>query len=126
MRQPPVATVLIPLPVYYNPDDQGRRRKVEEEKFGETASEIAQIFGGGMLHLPVTGELTGFWCDRGIIDRDEMALFEVDIPDTAESRRRIETYARETLLKRFDQKAIYVRIVGPIETILVVDTEIRE
>ena len=40
-------TVLIPRPRYYNPDASGMRREVEDEKFIETANEIAAVFEGG-------------------------------------------------------------------------------
>lgn len=108
----------------YNEDETGIRRPIEESRFEQTAEEIARMFGGGMFHRPIDKVLTGFWCDRGIIDRDELVLFEVDIPDTLEARRQIEDYARNTLMKRFEQKAIYLRLVGPIETILVIDETI--
>ena len=40
---PGVITVLIPLPVLYNADEAGRQEPVEDEKFEQTAEEIARI-----------------------------------------------------------------------------------
>ena len=47
MRTGPVITVLIPLPVEYNPDKYGRRKPVEDAKFERTANEVATHFQGG-------------------------------------------------------------------------------
>ena len=58
-----LATVLVSLPTYYNPDKAG-------------------------------------------------TLLEVDIPDTKENRGWFEEWARDTLLARFRQDAIYIRFYG--------------
>jgi len=44
-------TVLMRLPVFYNPDAQGYRAPIEDDKFIETADEIARRFGGGTLFV---------------------------------------------------------------------------
>ncbi len=46
-----LVTVLLRLPLFYNPDAGGHREPVENESFMRTAEEIAQRFGGGTLFL---------------------------------------------------------------------------
>ncbi len=53
-----------------------------------------------------------------------LALVEVDVPDTPESRQRLREYARDVMLPRFRQKAIYLKFVGPVEQLIVDDEEI--
>jgi len=122
-----VVTVLIHLPVFYNPDRRGRRRRIEGEKFCLTAEEIVEQFhGGGTLHVFASGEARGFWWNKGIVDRDVLALLEVDVPDTGESRRWLRRYAQDVLIKRFRQKAIYVKFIRPVEDLLVSELTISE
>ena len=117
-----VVTVLIYLPVFYNPDRRGRRRAIEDEKFDLTVEDLTEQFqGGGTLHLFRSREVRGFWWDRGIVDRDVLALLEIDVPDTAESREWLDKHAQDVLVKRFRQKAIYMKFVRPVETLLVTD-----
>ena len=68
----------------------------------------------------------GFWWDRGIIDRDTLALLEVDVADTPENRAWLKAYAREVLRERFQQKAIYLKFVGPVERLTVTEEEIGD
>jgi hypothetical protein len=106
-RGPPGwVTVLLRLPVFYNPDAAGHRAPVEDEKFRQRADDLAGRFGGGTLFIFRHDPPRGFWWDQGIIDRDLLALIEVDVPDTAESRDWLRTYARGVLRERFRQKAI--------------------
>ena len=117
-------TALILLPLYYNPDKKGKRRPVEKEKFLSTAGEIALQFGGGMLWKYSDSPPRGFWWDKGILDRDQLCLIEVDIPDDEQSRAWLKTYARGVLMKRFKQKAIYIKLYK-VETLLVDGAELR-
>jgi hypothetical protein len=52
-------TVLLRLAAFYNPDAAGYRAAVEDEKFLDTADELARRFGGGTLfvfpHAPPQG-----------------------------------------------------------------------
>jgi hypothetical protein len=66
MREPRLVTVLLRLPLFYNPDARAGRELVD-------------------------------WL-RG--------------------------YARGVLLKRFRQKAIYLKFIGPVETLLITDEEV--
>jgi hypothetical protein len=115
-----VVSVLIPLPVFYNPDAQGVRRAVDDEKFMTTADEIAKEWeAGGTIRVFRDGNPRGFWWDKGIVDRDVLALLEVDLVDSPEMRGWFKAYAKTVLLERFDQKAIYLKFVGPVETLVV-------
>src|SRR5438128_1431863 len=119
-------TVLLRLPVFYNADAEGRRAAIEDDRFLETADELAQQFGGGTLFLFRHDPPQGFWWDEGIVDRDTLALIEVDVPDTAESREWMRGYARDVLRERFRQKAIYLKFVGPVEHLIVSEEEVSD
>ncbi len=114
-----VVTVLIPLPVYYNADEGGVRKAVEDEKFLLTANEISLRFGGGTLFRFAEGEAKGLWWNNGILHQDTLALLEVDVPDTARSRSWLRRYAETVLSERFEQEAIYLKFVGPVETLAI-------
>ena len=124
MRIQTKITALIPLPLYYNPEPSGKRRPVEDEKFVRTAKEIAEMFGGGTLHRFDQTPPRGFWWNAGVVSDDVLALLEVDLPDTAANRAKLISYARNILKKRFEQDAIYVKFVGPIESLVVEDEEL--
>ena len=112
-------TVLIPLPLTYNPDAKRRRRRIEKQKFVQTMEEVARRFGGGILWRFPKNAPQGYWWDRGYISKDVLAVLEVDVPDTAEARTKLTSYAERTLLRRFRQKAIYLKFIGPVETLVV-------
>ena len=104
-------TALINLPGFYNPDSEGKRLKVEEDKFENTATEISLKFGGGCWH---PGK-TGIWWDKGVRYVDpEMRIFEVDIPDTEADKSWLVNYIRDSLLSRFKQETIYLKIVPTV------------
>lgn len=121
MRPGQVITVLIPLPLEYNPDKFGRRKPVEDAKFERTANEVEKHFqAGGAIWKSRRGEtMTGFWWNKGVVDVDTNALLELDMPDTTENRHWILRYAEKVLLKRFKQEAIYVRFVSGTESYLI-------
>jgi hypothetical protein len=73
-------TVLLRLPVFHNPDAAGHRASVEDGKFLDTADELARRFGGGTLFIFRHDPPRGFWWDQGIVERDLLALIEVDVP----------------------------------------------
>lgn len=113
-----VALVLLPLE--YNRDSSGHRRQVEEQKYIETMAEIARKFGGGVLwRWPAGVRPQGFWWNRGILHDDHVAVIEVDIPDEPAAKAWLTRYARRILIPRFQQDAIYIRMVGPIQVSLV-------
>lgn len=113
---PSIVTALIPLPMFYNPDEQGMRKEIAKGKFRSTAMELTRHFKqGAVLYLFRNDQPEGFWWDRGIVDEDVLALVEVDLPDTHENRDWLVSYAKNVLLERFQQKAIYIKFVGPVE-----------
>lgn len=116
---------LILLPVTYNPDAQGRRMPVEDAKFVTTADEIAREFGGGTIFRFQEGSAEGFWWEKGVLFQDDLAVVEVDIPDSGDSREWIRKYSKDVLMERFQQEAIYIKFVGPIEQMIVIKEEIR-
>ena len=119
-------TVLLRFPVFYNPDAAGYRASVEDDKFLDTADELARRFGGGTLFIFRHDPPRGFWWDQGVVDRDVLALIEVDVPDTTESRDWLRAYARDVLRERFRQKAIYLKFVGPVEHLIVSEEEVSD
>lgn len=125
-EKPQQVTVLIPLPIFYNPDAQGARGPIEDDKFIITAEEISRRFGGGVLHRFKDESPTGFWWNKGVLSRDEIGAFEVDMLDTHENRRWIKSYAKDILLKRFRQEAICLRFIGPIDSLEVTEETIEE
>ena len=119
-------TVLLRLPLFYNPDAAGHRNPIEDDKFLDTADELARRFGGGTLFIFRDNPPQGFWWDEGIVDRDVLALVEVDVPDTRTSREWLRTYARDVLRNRFRQKAIYLKFVGPIDQLIVSEEDVGD
>lgn len=113
---------LLVLPQVYNPDRHGRRRRVEDEKFRQTVEEVARQFGGGVLWRFEQGSPTGYWWDRGVLYNDELAVIEVDIPDEPAAQTWLRRYARDVLIPRFRQEAIYIKLIGPVRVILVTVT----
>lgn len=109
-------TVLIVLPEFYNPDARGRRRRVEAAKFKATCSDIADRFGGCVLH---EDPKVGYWQKAGVVFEDEVVLVEVDMSDAAEEKQWLVDYARSVLVKRFEQKAIYLKFVRFVEVEIV-------
>ena len=112
--------------MFYNPDARGDRASIEDEKFLETADELARRFGGGTLFVFRQDPPRGFWWDQGMVDRDVLALIEVDVPDTSESREWLRVYARDVLRERFRQKAIYLKFVRPVEHLVVSEEEVSD
>ena len=110
---------LLVLPQRYNPDSRGQRRRVEPDKFEQPMEEIAATFGGGVVWRFGGGSPRGFWWDRGVLYKDEVNVVEVDIPNDPGAKSWLTRYARDTLIPRFGQKAIYIKFVGPIEVELV-------
>ena len=122
---PNISTVLILLPVFYNPDANGVCAPIEDELYIQTAEEISMEFGGGTIQKFNPNPPIGFWWNRGILSKDVLAVLEVDVPDNQESREWLRKYLKEVLLARFRQKAMYLKIVAPIETLEVSTEEVN-
>ncbi len=99
---------------------------MEDGTFLDTADEIARHFGGGTLFVFRHDPPRGFWWDAGIVDQDVLALIEVDVPDTTESREWLRAFARDVLRERFRQRAIYLKFVGPVEHLIVSEEEVSD
>jgi len=75
------------LPIEYNPDEDGKRLPIEEEKFDQTYEELWREFGG----ITVTTEsenqsLRGFWLDEsGELFRDKVVTAIVYATDINKS-----------------------------------------
>lgn len=108
-------TAFVVLPQRYNADEQGHKQPVEDDKFDRSMAEIAGKFGGGFLWRFGDQAPRGFWWDQGVLYQDEHTVLEVDIPNDQAAKAWLLEYARTTLGPRFDQKAIYIRFVGPIQ-----------
>jgi len=105
---------LILLPKTYNADANGVRIAVEEEKFMQTARELAQAFGDGAI-IVLEPRASGIWRHAGREFLDDLAFAEVEIPDTSGNRSWLKKYVKETLLSRFEQIAIRVTFITGIE-----------
>ena len=119
-------TAIILLPEYYNPDEYGRRAKVEEYKFKVTGEEITEMMierygeGGCMLEWEPK---KGFWERKGIIYEDDVIALEIDnFPNTDEDKQWLAQYAQDALCNRFRQEAIMVKFISVVE-VLVVDAK---
>ena len=116
-------TVIITLPLNYNPDEEGNCEPIEDEKFMETMEEIAHKFEGGTLHIcrdesrPV--ETRGVWWSKGVVYHDELVLMDVVVKDTPDNRAWLRTYAKDVLAERFDQEAICIRFISQTEMLIV-------
>src|SRR5262245_31743940 len=108
MSENQIITALIHLPLFYNADESGVRSVIEDEKFALTSIELTGEFGGCLLHLYRDSAPQGFWWQEGIVYGDDIALIEVDLPDSEESRQWLKNYAQNVLMARFQQKAIYI------------------
>lgn len=53
-------------------------------------------------------------------------LLEVDVPDTLKCREWLKSYAKNILLPRFQQDAIYIKLVKPTETLEITDLKISK
>jgi hypothetical protein len=122
-----VVTALIPLPTFYNPDESGERQPVEDEKFTQSADELAMLTEeGGTIHGPYRdGNVRGVWWDKGFLDRDTHAVIEIDFRDSPAMREALEDHIRSVLVPRFRQKAIYVKYVFPVERSLITEKKIE-
>ena len=85
--------------------------------FRENAEPFYQIIMEGLK-----GEVEGehFWDAV-----DENAVFELDFEDSMRRRQQLARYARDVLTRRFDQEAIYIKFVGPVDALAVEKVVVR-
>jgi len=97
------------LPIEHNPDEQGNRLPIEEEKFEQTYKELWQEFGGVTV-TPVSENhaLRGFWLDgSGQLFRDKVFTAIVYATDI----NRTDSFFRQAInvyKERFQQEEILI------------------
>lgn len=109
-------TVLILLPLQYNPDKKGKRRQIPAKHFSDTAVEISKLFGLGCTVDAYPKY--GIWVKLGIVYKDVNVIIEIDNFPKAKEPELI-SYCKSKLLKRFKQKSILIKFVPEIQAILV-------
>lgn len=104
------------LPKFYNPDVKGRRRRIEEEKFDQTETELFERFGAltrtGKMELPV---ISGAWKYEGVIYEDDIVSFIIYTQPAPKTRQFLRRYKR-TLEKRFQQLEVLI-IITEVEIV---------
>lgn len=129
-----MVTAIITLPLFYNPQQGGRRRTVEADRFYYTLLEIDEKFGGcrlkgnrevidrlqhafnemALIATEAPAQL-GSWLSGGRLYIDPEIELEVEIPDNEESREWLRKYEKEILRQRFQQEQVYIRLLHWVE-----------
>jgi len=99
-------TFVFLLPLYYNPDPLGARKRIEPEKWRVTMMEIERLFPG-YQQLQVSG-----WNSEDNV-RDDLVRFEIDLIVTPVLIAVIRRW-RPILERRFEQRSIYMKVSGPV------------
>ena len=104
-----LCTMVVCLPLHYNPSPDGRRVAIEAEKFEETEREIRRHFSGYSRFA-----ITGWYRDDNTGEEfvDQLLRFEVDGTFTGEQLAHLKRWKQE-LETRFAQRAIYFKFTGP-------------
>jgi hypothetical protein len=106
-------TLILLLPLRYNPDEAGRRMLVPKMLIERTVREMREMFSGYTL-LPAKG---WYWDDVKMMGMpDELVRFEVDGVFTGNDLRSLRHWKRK-LLRRFKQDYIYMKLVASGVTI---------
>jgi hypothetical protein len=102
-----VIEISIHLPLYYNPDPTGgKRRHIEQSKFKQTYQEILEKFGGYSLFKQVKG----VWMNQaGKIFTDYHYVLCVLTEDSPQTRQWLRKY-KSDLAKRFEQEEIFIKV----------------
>jgi hypothetical protein len=104
------ATLIIMIPLYLNPNDTGGRYPVEPEKIELTEKEIRQRFSGYTKCVKEGWYREAYSGDEYF---DENIQYEIDGP-TSGFNAELLTRWKCSLECRFQQKAIYMKLCGPI------------
>ena len=101
-----VQTLILLLPMFYNVDEEGGRRRVESWKLLQTLAEIRRMFQGyscssrtGWFHEEATGEEYD----------DELIRYEIDGHFDERACRKLRLWKRK-LERRFKQRSIYMKL----------------
>jgi hypothetical protein len=103
-------TLVVLVPRFYNPDRQGFRKPVEPEKLVETEREMLDYFSGYQKFL-----IEGGYRDPGTGEEfyDALIRFEIDAECESGNRAFLNAW-KQTLEERFQQRCIYMKLVGPV------------
>jgi hypothetical protein len=115
-------TVLLHLPEYYNENESGEKKKVEEDLYDETIMDLINLkitdgaFKHGQRSKVWEKHLKGFygtWIDRnsGQIFIDENRIIEFTIGFTDEAIESIKQYMKDTMCGRFEQVAMFGLVI---------------
>jgi hypothetical protein len=105
---PPKISVVVLIPVFYNPNADGVRKPVEPAKVAETEREIKEHISG--YHFEVDGWYRDEIASEEFLDR--LIRFEIDFVPDRETVEFLTTW-KEILEQRFKQRAIYFKFSGP-------------
>ena len=95
------------LPLTYNDGSP-----IEPEKFEQTIEELINQFGAATFDSVIA---SGHWVYKGILYKDELIRFRVDVGESSETRKFFEEY-KKVLKERFNQIDIWIT-VNDIEVI---------
>jgi hypothetical protein len=106
-------TLVIHLPLYHNRDHNGHREPVAPPLLNETVAEIRRRYSGYTSY-----RVTGWYRDveTGREYPDEIIRFEIDALFDEDERVFLNGWKHQ-LEVRFEQRAIYMKISGPVEWI---------
>ena len=107
---PALRSLVVLIPLYYNPDLAGRREPVEHDKLHQTEREIQQRFSGygksrteGWYRSDQTG--------KGVAD--DLVRYQIDAVYDGETMNFLRDW-KAILERRFEQEAIYMTLSGPL------------
>jgi hypothetical protein len=92
------------IPLYYNPDENGHRKEIDDEKYVDTIDELFLQFGGYSSNPePIDGEWVSTQTGRRVSDKLKHIWIVCD--DTQENVDFL-AHLKETLMERFQQEEI--------------------
>ena len=115
-------TVLILLPVEYNPTKRGKQVQIPIKSFQDTAVEITKIFNLGCT-LDIYPK-HGIWVKSKIVYEDVNVILEINNFSKSKEKQII-NYCQDKLLARFRQKAILIKFI-PVQSIIVSQKRIEK
>jgi hypothetical protein len=107
---PALRSLVVLIPLYYNPDIAGRRKPVEHHKLQQTEREIQQRFSGyGKSRTEgwYWSDPTGKWLV------DDLIRYQIDAVYDRAAMNFLKDW-KAILERRFEQEAIYMTLSGPL------------
>ena len=105
-----IYSLVLIIPLFYNPDTSGRRRPVETAKLDRTKAEIEAWFGGYTAYRANGRGQDAF---SGKRSADTNIVFSIDAPPEQLEISRLRKW-RRALETRFDQDRIWMTVGGPL------------